>query len=233
MLDLVFPIGLAAVKLLASALVVERIQVRVEYDSVRRILRVLTAQVVKSLVNIALLLVAVYCSGWFLSRRISILFICSVYMASVIESLVRLLQALPHIFPILFVHHGNLRSYLHARIQREVYGRLRYDDARSSLAKRLFKRLMLHSNEVISSEVAQKAISAVWSRVVGRLTATSIALVAYVVIFRFIVAPYLIAGHTKLTVWQALIYPIALASDYFFGTTLVKHVLAIQFRLFN
>ncbi len=140
MFDLIYPIGLATVKLLASAFVVDRIQVRAQYESVRRILRFLTEQIVKSLVNIVLLLLAVYGSGWFLNRRMSVLFICSVYMASVIESLVRLLQAAPNIFSLLVVHHGNPRSYLHARIQREVYQRLRYDDARSFLLKRLSSR---------------------------------------------------------------------------------------------
>jgi hypothetical protein len=92
---------------------------------------------------------------------------------------------------------------------------------------------MLRSDEEISSEVAHKAVSAVWSRVVGRFMATTTALAAYIVVFRFVVAPYLITTHTKLTVWQALLYPIAFASDYFFGTSLVKHVHALRFRLFN
>ncbi len=92
---------------------------------------------------------------------------------------------------------------------------------------------MLRSNEEISSDVAQKAVSAIWGRVVGRFTATATALAAYVVVFRFLVAPYLITAHTKLTVWQALLYPIAFASDYFFGTSFVKHVHALRFQLFN
>jgi hypothetical protein len=233
MIDIFFPIGLAAVKFFASAFVVERIQVRTEYVSVRRILRFLTEQIVKSLMNIALLLVSVYGSGWFLNRRMSVLLICSVYMASVIEGLVRLLRALPNIYSLLVVHHGNPRSYLHARIRREVYKRLRYDDARSSLLKRLFKRVMLRSDEEISSEVAHKVVSAVWSRVVGRFMATTTALAVYIVVFRFVVAPYLITTHTKLTVWQALLYPVAFASDYFFGTSLVKQVHTFRFRLFD
>jgi hypothetical protein len=90
---------------------------------------------------------------------------------------------------------------------------------------------MLRSNEEIAREVAIKATPAIWSRVVGRFTATATDLVAYIVVFRFLVAPYLITGHTKLTVWQALLYPIAYASDYFFGTSFVKYVHSIRFRL--
>lgn len=233
MFDLLYPIGLAAIKILASTFVVDRIQVRVEYESVKRILSFLTTQIVKSAVNIVLLLIAVYGSGWILNRRMSVLLICSVYMASVIESLARLLHALPDIFSFLVVYHGNPRSYLHARIQREVYQRLRYDDARSPLLKRLFKRVMLQSDEVMSSEVAQKAVSAIWGRVVGRFMATATALAAYIVVFRFLVAPYLVTAHTKFTVWQALLYPVAFASDYFFGTSLVKQVHALRFQLFH
>ena len=92
---------------------------------------------------------------------------------------------------------------------------------------------MLHSNEDISREVAQKATSAVWGWVVGRFMATTAALVAYIVFFRFLVAPYLVTQSTKLTVWQALLYPIAYASDYFFGTSFVKYVHSIRFRLFG
>lgn len=58
----------------------------------KRILAQFTAQIVKIVVNVLLLLIAVYGSGWFLKRGVSVLVICSVYMASVIESLVRLLQ---------------------------------------------------------------------------------------------------------------------------------------------
>ena len=233
MLEFVFPIGLAAIKLIASTFVVERIQVRVEYESVNRILRSFTAQIVKSLVNIVLLVAAVYGSGRFLSRRMSILFICSVYMASVIEGVARLLRAMPDIVSLLFTHRGNPRSYLRERIRRDVYTRLAYNEARSSLVKRLFKRLLLHSNEQIALEVAQKAVSSVWSRVIGRFVATVTALTVYIVLFRLIVAPYLVTGHTHLTVWQALLYPVAFASDYFFGTSFLKHVHAIRFQLFK
>jgi hypothetical protein len=114
-----------------------------------------------------------------------------------------------------------------------VYRRLCEADARSSLFKRLFKQIMLRSNEEIAREVAHKATSAIWSRVVGRFMATTTALVAYIVFFRFLVAPYLITGHTKLTVWQALLYPIAYASDYFFGTSFLHYVRSLRFRLFG
>jgi hypothetical protein len=51
--------------------------------------------------------------------------------------------------------------------------------------------------------------------------------------YGILVAPYLITGHTKLTVWQALLYPVAYASDYFFGTSIVKYVHSFRFRLFG
>jgi len=81
---------------------------------------------------------------------------------------------------------------------------------------------MLRSNEALALEVARKATAAIWRRVVGRFMVTAAALVAYIVVFRFLVTPYLITGHTKLTVWQALLYPVAYVSDYFFGTSFVK-----------
>jgi hypothetical protein len=114
-----------------------------------------------------------------------------------------------------------------------VYRRLVEADARSSIFRRLFRQIMLRSNEEIARDVAHRATSAIWGRVAGRFMATITALVAYVVFFRFLVAPYLITGHTKLTVWQALLYPVAFASDYFFGTSFVKYVNSIRFRLFN
>jgi hypothetical protein len=232
-MEFVFPFSLAIAKLLASEYVSIHIQVKTEYEAVKRILALLTAQTVKIVVNVLCLLVAVYGAGSILNRRMSVLVICSVYMASVVESLWRLLRGLPDLFSLLFVHHGNPRSYISGRVQREVYQRLGEADARSSIFRRLFKQIMLRSNEEISREVAQKATSAIWSRVVGRFTATAMALVAYIVVFRFIVAPYLITGHTKLTVWQALLYPIAYASDYFFGTSFVHHVRSLRFRLFG
>jgi hypothetical protein len=232
-MDFAFPFSLAIVKLLASNYVSSRIQVKTEYESVKRILALFTAQIVKSVVNVLLLLVAVYGAGWILNRRMSVLVICSVYMASVVESLVRLLRGLPDLFSLIFVHHGDPRSFISGRVHREVYRRLVEADARSSLFRRLFKQIMLRSNEEIAREVAHKATPAIWSRVVGRFMATATALVAYIVFFRFLVAPYLITGHTKLTVWQALLYPVAYASDYFFGTSFVKYVHSVRFRLFG
>ena len=232
-MDFAFSLGLAVARLLASDYVSSRIQVKTEYESVKRILALFTAQIVKIVVNVLLLLVAVYGSGWFLKRGTSVLVICSVYMASVVESLVRLLRGLPDLFSLLFVHHGNPRSFISGKVHREVYQRLVETDARNSMFKRLFKHIMLRSNEEIAREVAQKATPAIWGRVVGRFMATATALVAYIVVFRFLVAPYLITEHTKLTVWQALLYPIAYASDYFFGTSFVKYVHSIRFRLFG
>jgi hypothetical protein len=232
-MDFTFPLSLAIAKLLASDYVAGHIQVRTEYESVKRILSLFTAQLVKIVVNMLLLLIAVYGAGWVLNRRMSVLVICSVYMASVVESLVRLLRGLPDLFSLLFVHRVNPRSFIRGRVHREVYRRLVEADARSSIFRRLFRQIMLRSNEEIARDVAHRATSAIWGRVAGRFMATITALVAYVVFFRFLVAPYLITGHTKLTVWQALLYPVAFASDYFFGTSFVKYVNSIRFRLFN
>lgn len=232
-MEFAFPFSLAIAKLLASEYVSSRIQVKTEYESVKRILALFTEQIVKIVVNVILLLVAVYGTGWILNRRMSVLVICSVYMASVIESLVRLLRGLPDLFSLIFVHHGNPRSFISGRVHREVYMRLVEADSRSSIFRRLFKQIMLRSNEEIAREVAQKVTPAIWSRVVGRFTATATALVAYIIVFRFLVAPYLITGHTRLTVWQALLYPVAYASDYFFGTSFVKYVHSIRFHLFG
>jgi hypothetical protein len=233
MIPFVFPLGLAVVKLLTSDYVSSRIQVRAEYESVKRILALFTAQIVKIVMNVFLLLVAVYGAGWILSRRMSVLVICTVYMASVVEGLVRLLRGLPDLFSLVFIHRGNPRSFISGRVQREVYQRLGEADVRSSMFRRLFKQIMLRSNEDLAREVARKATPAIWRRVLGRFAATATALVAYVVVFRFLVAPYLITGHTKLTVWQALLYPIAYASDYFFGTSFVHTVRSLRFRLFG
>ncbi len=232
-MEFFFPFSLAIAKLLATDYVSSRLKVKTEYESVKRILALFTAQIVKIMVNVLLLLIAVYGSGWFLKRGMSVLVICSVYMASVVEGLVRLLRGLPDLLSLIFVHHGNPRSFISSRVQREVYRRLGEADARSSIFRRLFKQIMLHSNEKISREVAQKATSAIWGRVVGRFMATTMALVVYIVFFRFLVAPYLITQYTKLTVWQALLYPIAYSSDYFFGTSFVKYVYSIRFRLFG
>ncbi len=228
-----FPFGLAVAKLLASDYVASRIQVETEYESVKRILELFTAQIVKIVVNVLLLVVAVYGAGWFFSRRMSVLVICTVYMASVIEGLVRFFRGLPDLFSLLSVHHGNPRSFISGRVHREVYQRLVEADARGSLVRRLFKQIMLRSNEDIARDVVQRTTPAIWRRVIGRFAVTTTALVAYIVVFRFLVAPYLITGHTKLTVWQALLYPVAYASDYFFGTSFMKYVHSIRFRLFG
>jgi hypothetical protein len=232
-MDFAFPFSLAIAKLLASDYVSSRLQVKTEYEAVKRILALFTAQIVKIVVNVLLLLVAVYGAGWIFNRRMSVLVICSVYMASVVESLVRLLRGLPDLFSFLFVHHGNPHSFIRGKVHREVYRRLVEADVRSSIFRRLFKQILLRSNEEIAREVANKAASAIWGRIVGRFAATTTALAAYIVFFRFLVAPYLITGHTKLTVWQALLYPVAYASDYFFGTSFVQYVRSLRFRLFN
>ena len=230
-MDFAFPLSLIVAKVLASNYVSGRIKVVTEYESVRRILSMFTAQIVKIVVNAVLLLLAVYGAGSIFNRRTSVLVICSVYMASVVESLVRLLRGLPNLFSLVFIHGLSPHSFIRARVQREVYQRLGEVDARRSVFRRLFKQIMLRSNIEIAREVAQKATPVIWSRVAGRFTATATALVAYIVVFRLLVAPYLITGHTKLTVWQALLYPVAYASDHFFGTSLVKHVHSIRFRL--
>jgi hypothetical protein len=232
-MDFAFPFSLAIARLLASDYVSSRLLVKTEYVSVKRILSLFTAQLVKIVVNVLLLLSAVYGAGWVFNRRTSVLVICTVYMASVLESLVRLLRGLPDLFSLIFVHRGNPRSFISGRVHQEVHRRLVEADARSSIFARLFKQIMLRSNEEIAREVANRATSAIWGRVAGRFIATTTALVAYIVFFRFLVAPYLITGHTKLSAWQALLYPVAYASDYFFGTSFVKYVHSIRFRLFG
>ncbi len=232
-MEFAFPFGLAIAKLLASDYVSGHIQAKTEYESVKRILALFTAQIVRSVVNMLLLLVAVYGAGWVFSHRTSVLVICTVYMASVVEGLVRLVRGLPDLFALVFVHHGNPRSFIRMRVQREVYQRLVEADARGSIFGRLFKQFLFRPNEELARNVAQKATPAIWRRVLGRFAVTATALVVYVVVFRFMVAPYLVTGHTKLTVWQALLYPVAYASDYFFGTAFVKDVHSIRFRLFG
>jgi hypothetical protein len=118
----------------------------------------------------------------------------------------------------------NLHSYINARIQREVLDHLHKADVRGFLLKRLLKRIFFHSNEQIAYAVARKATPAIWNRVLGRLLVTATALVSYIIVFRFIVAPYLVTKSTKLTIWQALLYPLAYASDFFFGTHFEKWV---------
>ncbi len=224
MLSFIFPVGLAFAKLLVSAYVSGRIQVTAEYVSVRRIFALLTELMVRIAVNVLLLLVAVYGSRLFLGRHVSVIVICSVYMASIVESIVRLLRGLPDIFLFTIKHRFNLRSYINARIRQEVLERLYREDVRGLFFKRLFKKVMLHSNEQIAYEVAQKATPAIWNRVLARLLITVTSLVIYVVVFRFVVAPYLVTRFTKLTIWQALLYPLAFASDFFFGTHFEKWV---------
>jgi hypothetical protein len=62
-MDFFFPFSLAIAKLLASDYVSRHIQVKTEYESVKRILELFTAQIVKIVVNVLLLLVAVV-TGW-------------------------------------------------------------------------------------------------------------------------------------------------------------------------
>lgn len=224
MLPFFFPVSIAFAKLLVSGFVSERIRVAAEYVSVKRIFALFTEMMIRIVVNVLLLLIAVYGSGWLLRRNMSILVICSVYMASIVESAVRLLRGLPDLFIFAVKHRFNLYSYINARIRQEVLQRLYEQDFRRSIFKRLFKKIMLHSNEQIAYDVAQKATPAIWNRVLGRLFITATALVSYVVVFRFVVAPYLVTKSTKLTIWQALLYPVAYASDFFFGTHLEKWV---------
>jgi len=232
-MDFALPFSLAIAKLLASDYVSRRILVETEYESVKRILALFTAQIIKIVVNVLVLLLAVYGAGWVFSRGTGVLVICTVYMASVVESLLRLLRGLPDLLSFLFVHRGNPRSFISMRVQQEVYQRLVEGDARGSLFRRLFKRVLLRSNEALARDAAEKAAPEIWRRVLGRFAAATTALVVYVVVFRFIVAPALITGHTKLTVLQALLYPIAYASDYFFGTSFVHSVRSLRFRLFH
>jgi hypothetical protein len=72
MLPFIYPAGLAFAKLLFSAYLAERIRVRAEYVSVRRIFALFTELIVRILVNVLLVLLAVYGSGWFLRCSASV-----------------------------------------------------------------------------------------------------------------------------------------------------------------
>jgi len=91
-MDFAFPFSLAIARLLASDYVSRRIQVRTGYEPVKRILALFTMKIINIMVNVLLLLVAVYGAGWLLNRSMRVFVICTVYMASVVKSLVRLLR---------------------------------------------------------------------------------------------------------------------------------------------
>ena len=58
-MEFFFPFSLAIAKLLATDYVSSRLKVKTEYESVKRILALFTAQIVKIMVNVLLLLIAV------------------------------------------------------------------------------------------------------------------------------------------------------------------------------
>ncbi|WP_323816474.1 hypothetical protein [Cellvibrio sp. NN19] len=174
-------------------------------------------------INIALLLMAVYLLPLFLEREMSIFFIANVYLASIMHGAYNTLSKIPVVYAIAFQYKLNFKSYIRDEIYFKAYKETHrrasneiedtffvfkpfvyvFGDTPSEIAHRVAKGTSVSASEIIFHEIVKKILI------------IAIFIFSYFVMFRYVVAPFLLHEVTGIDVFDALVCPFVFSIKYF------------------
>jgi hypothetical protein len=233
---ILLPMAYAGLRLAASAAVGRKVGQKVAQGidktastAVDQISRTLIVNLVEISINILLFIAFIYGSGMFFDFRTSLTMICSVYVGSLIYSICKVIKNFGFILILGRDYRLNLKRYIFEQIYHNVRSEAQQKFNGMGAIKRIVYKVSAGPGaDTIALRVANGAIPLIWNRVSARLLAVSITVLLYILIFRLIVAPFLIQETAHFSLLQALLWPFAFSIDFFFHTTCSSWVASLS-----
>jgi len=226
------PMAHAGLRLLASAAVGKKVNQGIDKSTstaVSQISRALIVSLVEISINILLFFIVIFGSGTIFDFQTALTIICSVYVGSLIHSIYKLIKNLDFILVLGRDYHLNFKRYIFSQV---------YMTARSEAQEKLngmgaIKRMVYKASsgpgpDTIAMRVAKGAMPLIWNRVSTRLLAVLFTVILYILIFRMIVAPFLIQETVHFSLLQAFLWPFAFSLDFFIGTSFSSWVVSLS-----
>lgn len=174
-------------------------------------------------INIILLLMAVYLVPMIAERDVSIFIIANVYLSSIIHGVYNVYTKIPIAYKVLSDYRLDFKLYLKDEIYNKTYSKARYrarreiedtfilfkpfvyvfGDTPSEIAHRIAHSTSIRASEIIFHEVIKKVSIIVMF------------IAAYYILFRYVIAPFLLHDVTGMGVIDTLIYPFIFSIKYF------------------
>jgi len=174
-------------------------------------------------INIILLLVAIYLVPLIAEKDISIFIIANVYLASIIHGIYNTYTKIPILYKIGFEYKLDFKLYLKNEIYSKAYSEAYYianreikdtfilfkpfvsifGDSPNEIAHRVAHSISIKASEIIFHEVLKKA----------SIIITFLAV--YYVLFRYVVAPFLMHDIIGMGIFDTLTYPFIFSIKYF------------------
>lgn len=174
-------------------------------------------------INIILLLMAVYLVPIFAERDISIFIIANVYLASIIHGAYNVYAKLPIAYRITSKYRLDFKSYLKDEIYAKAYSEAEYR-ARREIEDTfiLFKPFVFMFGDspseiahMVANSTSIRASEIIFHEVIKKVSVIAAFVVIYYMLFRYVVAPFLLHDVTGMGVIDTLIYPFIFSIKYF------------------
>lgn len=192
-------------------------------EAVNAIYKGLYAAFSNTSINIALLLIAVYLVPIVAARDISIFIIANVYLASVIHGVWNVFIKMPIAHKIILEYRLDFKSYLKDEIYDKAYSEARYRASReiedTFVLFKPFVYMFGDSPSEIAHRVAHstsiRASDVIFHEVIKRASIIAVFVAVYYMVFRYVVAPFILHDVTGMGIIDTLIYPFIFSIKYF------------------
>lgn len=174
-------------------------------------------------INVVLLLMAVYLVPLIAERDTSLFAIANVYLASIIHGVYNAYTKIPIVYKVISKYRLDFKSYL----KDEIYDKV-YSEARSAASREIEDTFILFKPFVYifgdsPSEIAHriaystsiKASEIIYQEVLKNVVIVAVFIAVYYVLFRYVVAPFILHDATGMGVIATLIYPFVFSVKYF------------------
>jgi hypothetical protein len=221
---LYYPIAFAGIRAVVSGQVRRSIRHGIALsatEAVAHFTGFLTSSIVDVTVNVLVITAALFWAPRWFSDATAVLIVCSVYASSMLHGGTKLLCNARFLLVLCKHHHLNLKRLLYEEIYHSAHWQAAEQISKLGVLKRACYALGRGpSAECIARQIAETAVPLIWRRILMRATIAVVTIFVYVVVFRCLVAPFLIRQSTAMSLFQAFLWPFAYSIDYFLGTSL-------------
>lgn len=190
-------------------------------ETIKHLKRGIIETLINITMNVVLLLLSIYVAPYFFSEKAVIFLICSIYLSSIIHSVVKFFLRLPVFFKLIVEYKLNVKEYIEDEIYAQVYAESCREIRNLNFFKRMCNNMFGQSASQIASAISRSATSVVMATAIKLIIVNIIIIASYIFIFRSIVAPSLILDATNLGLIETALYPILYSVDYFCESNLV------------
>lgn len=176
--------------------------------------------------NIIVLCIAVYLIPKMVSEKETSNFIIStIYLVSILQGMMNFLLKIPILSKIIFAYKFNLKSYLKDEIYTEVHKQARIkaenEINNTFIIVRPIVRFFSPQPKNIAHSVAHstsiRASKIIFHEIIKKVLILTLLFSSYYLIFRYIVAPFLLSSTTDMNMLETLIYPLRYSISFFFN----------------